>query len=127
MPRTKKVKPVFAKRTFINDDPEMSGFILAVVDKFSHHDDDDKERVSGYPMLDIGDCSTKISLDFSFYTVEGMKRALKKARLVREVVDGFVDAIESEAKRYEEEEKERKKNATGTKTQSNNKTKRQSK
>jgi hypothetical protein len=105
MPRTKKVKPVFAKRTFLNDNPELSGFIIAVVEEFTHNSDG--ERVSGYPVLDLGDCSNKISLDFSFYTPTQMKRSQKKIELLRSIINDFADAFNKEVERFVESEKTR--------------------
>lgn len=80
----------------------MSGFIIAHLPEFTYHDDDYRDRVSCYPTMDIGDCSEKISLDFSFYNPTQMKKALKKARLFREAVDGFVDAFESEVEKFQD-------------------------
>lgn len=100
----KKQKIVFKKRAFLNDDISMAGFVIAVLPEFNYNEDGD--RVSAYPTFDLGDCSTKISLDFSFYTKAQMKQVRKKLELLRLAVCGFTDAFDSEVKRFEEIEKD---------------------
>lgn len=92
----------------------MSGFIIAVVEEFTHNLDG--ERVSGYPTLDLGDCSTKISLDFSFYTPSQMRKAQKKLELLRSTINGFADAFNKEVERFIEAEKNRPKEVRNKKS-----------
>ena len=109
MPRKPKV--VYQKRAFLNDDKSMSGFIIAYLEEFLYHETETRDRISAYPSLDIGDCSNKVSLDFSFYNTADLKRALKKLRLFRDVVDGFADAFENEAVKAQEKLKQKPKKA----------------
>jgi hypothetical protein len=116
-----KEKILYKKRAFLNDDVSMSGFIIAVLEEFTHGRGA-KASVSAWPEISIGDCSNKISLDFGFHNYQNMKKAAKKLKVFREAINGFADAFEAEVKRAEEikleKEKARKKNA-GIKRKSN--------
>lgn len=95
-------KTVYKKRAFLNDDKSMSGFIVAYLDKFSYDFKETRDIVSSYPTLDIGDCSNKVCLDFSFYSPADLKRALKKLRLFTSTIVGFTEAFEKEVERFNE-------------------------
>jgi hypothetical protein len=101
MPR-KQLKDLFQYRDFLNQDMSMSAFIIASVEEFSKKQY--KGSVSGYPTLDIGDCSNKVSLDFCFFGEEGMKEKHAKAKKLREAVNGFCDAFDAEVAAYEAEQ-----------------------
>lgn len=98
----------------------MSACIIAAVEAFEVSKKNIK-HVSGYPTLDITDCSSKIYLDFSFHNEAGMKKAIKKAQLFRSVVDGFVEALEKEAELYNQKKNEvvNKTNDTSIKSKNN--------
>lgn len=78
----------YRKRVFLNQDQELSAFLIASVpiDK----------GFRCYPTLDISDCSNKISLDFSFYSPDDAKKTKKKIKLFRDIVNAFADALEAE-------------------------------
>jgi hypothetical protein len=86
----------YQRREFLNEDKEMSAFIIA---KLSAFPTTQRGEVSSYPILDIADCSEKISLDFSFYGKEQLTSCLKKLRLFKAVVTEFADAYEKEAEK----------------------------
>ncbi len=47
--------------------------------------------------LTIADCGRVVSLDFIIRDAAGSRNALHKARALKEVVDGFVEALEAAA------------------------------
>lgn len=94
----KKTKHSYRKRTFLNDDIEMSAFVIASVPAFKM--DDEEGSVFCYPTLDISDCSNKISLDFSFYQESQMKKAHKKLKKFQSVVQEFTECFEKQMEEY---------------------------
>jgi hypothetical protein len=94
----KKDTPLFQKREFLNDDPTMSAFIIAVLEQFSFSKT--KLNPSAWPTLDIADCSSKASLDFGFHNEQTMKQVQAKLKRLKGTVDGFVEAFDSEVKRF---------------------------
>ncbi len=91
-------KYAYKKRTFLNEDPTMSAFVIASIEKYTVSKESGK--VYSYPMLDLADCSNKVSIDFCFYDEAGMERSLRKARKLQKVVNDFVEAMESEKDEY---------------------------
>lgn len=110
----RKIKHVYRKRTFLNEDLDMSAFVIASLQKF--HIDKEDQSVSSYPTLDISDCNNKISLDFSFYQESDMKKSFKKLQKLKTIVNEFSDAFEKEMQEYEKiprvPKKRKKKKAT---------------
>jgi hypothetical protein len=84
----------FYRRCFLNRRGHHDGaFILADVHPESYVSD-------GHPALDvcahvtIADCSRVVSLDFDVHTMAEANNALHKARILRRVINEFVDALE---------------------------------
>lgn len=104
----KKPKSLYKKRVFLNDDLEMAGFVIAIIEEFITN----KKGVPySYPTFTLSDCSNKIYLDFGFSDLQEMRRSLKKIRLLRGVIENFANHFESEAARIEStilEKKEKK-------------------
>lgn len=93
-------KYIYKKRTFLNSDASMTGFIIACVPDFER-DKEGKIENGVYPTLTIADCSERISLDFSFYTKSEIKSVRKKMKLFRETVNEFMDALEKQLTEFE--------------------------
>lgn len=115
-------KPVYQKRTFLNDNKTMSAFVIATVEKLtveSQRNNKEKKFPSLYPQFDISDCSEKISLDFSFFGETEMKTVRKKIRLFRQIVNEFADALEGEMDTYNGSTTEQNNSKTGRKARNN--------
>lgn len=84
----------FYRRYFLNRRGHHGGaFILADVHSENYVSD-------GHPLQDvcafvtIADCSRVVSLDFDVHTMADVQNALHKARVLRQVINDFVDALE---------------------------------
>lgn len=84
----------FYRRTFLNKRGHHAGaYVIAegIVEP-GFHTDDGKLEVSA--ALTVADCSRIVTLDFDAHDSASARNALHKARLLKVVVDGFVDALE---------------------------------
>ena len=84
----------FYRRTFLNRRGHHAGaYVLADVSV-------EREPARG-PWVDaaltVADCHRIATLDFTFNTDAGRENALRKARLLRDVVNAFTDALERAA------------------------------
>ena len=77
------------RREFLNLDPELPAFIIAVVEDTRHIPDDDPNQSweHGEIVLVLADCYRRISFDFNMYTERERANSLRKITLLAEVVN----------------------------------------
>lgn len=84
----------FYRRRFLNRRGHHAGaYVIAAVHSDPAPSDTGRRRLSAY--LTIGDCGRVVTLDFDVCDLPTAHNALHKARLLRDVVDGFVAAVEA--------------------------------
>jgi len=82
------------RREFLNEDPELPAFIIAVVeDTRDLPDDPDDHWKWGTVVLDLADCSRRVSFDFDLNNSSARANSLRKINLIAEVVNEVRDAI----------------------------------
>jgi len=83
------------RREFLNLDPELPAFIIAVVEDTRHlpNDDPNQSWDHGEIILVLADCYRRISFDFNMYTEMERANSLRKIALIAEVVDAVHRAI----------------------------------
>ena len=82
------------RREFLNDDPELPGFIIGVVEDTRDLPDDPEDAWKwGTVVLDLADCSRRVSFDFDLNNVSSRANSLRKINLIAEVVNEVRDAI----------------------------------
>ncbi len=82
------------RREFLNDDPEMPAFIIAVVEDTRDLPDDPEDHWKwGTVVLDLADCSRRVSFDFDLNDSSARANSLRKIKLIAEVVNAVRDAI----------------------------------
>lgn len=87
------------RREFLNEDPELPAFIIGIVEDTRAIPDDDAELWSqGDIVLDLADCSRRISFYFNMYSPEQRANSLRKINLIAEVVNAVRDGIAREIK-----------------------------
>ena len=86
------------RREFLNLDPELPAFIIAVVEDTRHLPDDDPNQSwdHGEITLVLADCYRRISFDFNMYSEMERANSLRKIALIAEVVEAVHRAIASE-------------------------------
>jgi len=85
------------RREFLNEDVQMTAFIIGVVEDTRDVPDEDENTWKwGTVILDLSDCSRKISFDFDLNDEESRAESLYKINLIHEIVSGVRDAIEVE-------------------------------
>ena len=85
------------RREFLNEDLEMPGFIIGVVQDTSDIPDDDERAWKwGSVVLDFADCSRRVSFDFDLSDDVERSNSLHKINLIAEVVNAVRDAIVKE-------------------------------
>src|SRR6267154_2606616 len=81
-------------REFLNDDPETPAFIIGVVEDTRDLQDDPEDRWKwGTVVLDLADCSRRVSFDFDLNDPSARTNSLRKINLISEVVNSVRDAI----------------------------------
>ena len=85
------------RREFLNLNPELRAYIIAVVeDAREKHvcckDDDEWHHI----VLRLADCSEEIEFYFDLNTIEQRENSLHKIRTLAEVIDEFKRALELE-------------------------------
>jgi hypothetical protein len=99
MPKKKK----FRVRKFLNTDPEMSAFIIANVEGFSHNTDKKgKKYLNCGPTLNIADCYRKISLDLYFSDEIEYKQSINKLNTLIDTITGMRNFLEEEKQIYDD-------------------------
>jgi Xaa-Pro aminopeptidase len=86
------------ERAFLNLDPEMRAYVIAIVEDTRHIQTCCREhRYRGEIVLKMADCYEDISLDFDLSNAEQRENSLFKIRKLVEVMKAFRDALEIEA------------------------------
>ena len=83
------------RREFLNEDPELPAFIIGVVEDTRDLPDDDSEQRWnwGTVVLDLADCSRRVSFDLDLHDGPSRANSLRKINLIAEVVNSVRDAI----------------------------------
>ena len=83
------------RREFLNEDPEMPGFIIGVVEDTHSISDEDPEdrRLWGTIVLDLADCARRVSFDFAMTDEVDRADSLRKINLIADVIIAVRDAI----------------------------------
>ncbi|HTG91578.1 MAG TPA: hypothetical protein VL866_03230 [Pyrinomonadaceae bacterium] len=85
------------RREFLNEDPEMPGYVIGVVEDTTEISDQDEQSWKwGTVVLDFGDCTRRVSFDFDMCDPEDRANSLRKINLIAVVVNSVRDAIEKE-------------------------------
>lgn len=84
------------RREFLNEDPEMPGYIIGVVQDTSNIPDEDERWKWASATLDFGDCTRRVSFDLNMSDPDERRKTLNKINLMAEVVNSVRDAIEKE-------------------------------
>ena len=82
------------RRQFLNEDTELPAFIIAVVEDTRDLPDDPEDHWKwGTVVLDLADCSRRVSFDFDLNDSSARANSLRKINLIAEVVNEVRDAI----------------------------------
>ncbi|MDX6402716.1 MAG: hypothetical protein QOH70_171 [Blastocatellia bacterium] len=82
------------RREFLNEDPELPAFIIAVVEDTRELPEDPEDHWKwGTVVLDLADCSRRVSFDFDLNDSTARANSLRKINLIAEVVNEVRDAI----------------------------------
>ncbi len=85
------------RREFLNEDLDLPGFIIGIVqDTRAISDEDREEWDHGYIALDLADCRGRISFYFDMSDEVERANSLRKANLIAEVVNAVREGIELE-------------------------------
>ena len=84
------------RREFLNEDPEMPGYVIGVVQDTQNIPDEDDRWKWATAMLDFGDCTRRVSFDLNMSDPEERANTLRKVSLIAEVVNEVRDAIAKE-------------------------------
>ena len=97
MSTTRTARYHVRRREFLNEDVEMPAFIIGVVEDTRELPDEPADNWQwGTVVLDIADCSRRISFDFDLNDADSRSNSLRKINLIAEVVNAVRDAIEIE-------------------------------
>ena len=99
MSRKRRTRYHVRRRMFLNRDPELPAFVIAVVEDTRDIPNDDTEQPWkwGTITLDLGDCNRRVSFDFDMDTREARANSLYKIRRLAEAVNAVREALEIEA------------------------------
>src|SRR5262249_8047084 len=82
------------RREFLNEDPELPAFVIAVVEDTRDFPDDPQDAWKwGTVVLDLADCSRRVSFDFDLNNASSRANSLRKINLIAEVINAVRDAI----------------------------------
>ena len=97
MSEEKPVRYHVRRREFLNEDPEMPGYVIGIVEDTSEIPDEPDEGWKwGHIVLDFGDCSRRVSYAFNMSDADERANSLRKINLIAEVVNAVRDAIAKE-------------------------------
>ena len=97
MSTTKTARYHVRRREFLNEDVEMPAFIIGVVEDTRELPDEPADNWKwGTVVLDLADCSRRVSFDFDLNDADSRSNSLRKINLIAEVVNAVRDAIEIE-------------------------------
>lgn len=89
----------YRKRLFLNKDRSLRAYAIAHVDKLSTWEGQRGINTDLGATLELGDCSKTIYLNFDISTPKEKANVLHKARVLRDLVNTFLDEVEAEAGR----------------------------
>src|SRR5947207_15295228 len=82
------------RREFLNDDPKLPGFIIGVIEDTRELPDDPEDHWKwGTVVLELADCSRRVSFDFDLNNVTSRANSLRKMNLIAEIVNELRDAL----------------------------------
>lgn len=81
------------RREFLNEDPELPAIIGVVEDTRDLAEDREDTWTWGTVVLDLADCSRRVSFDFDLNDSSARANSLRKINLIAEVVNAVRDAI----------------------------------
>src|SRR4030088_2106185 len=83
------------RREFLNEDPDLPAFIIGIVEDTRAIPDDDPKRrwTDGEIVLDLADCTRRISFYFNMYEAADRANSLRKINLIAEVVNAVRESI----------------------------------
>jgi hypothetical protein len=83
------------RREFLNEDPDLPAFVIAIVeDTRAIPDDDPKQRWNeGTVSLDFGDCFRRVSFCFYMYDADERAQSLRKISLIADAVNAVRDGM----------------------------------
>ena len=85
------------RRDFLNEGVEMPAFIIGVVEDTRDLPDEPEDDWKWTTvMLDLADCSRRVSFDFDLNDATSRANSLRKINLIAEVVNAVRDGIEAE-------------------------------
>lgn len=97
MSTTRTARYHVRRREFLNEDVEMPAFIIGVVEDTRELPDEPADNWKwGTVVLDLADCSRRVSFDFDLNDADSRSNSLRKINLIAEVVNAVRDAIEIE-------------------------------
>lgn len=95
----------YRERAFLNKDPEMRAYIMALVEDTRDIAQCFEEGwLYGEIELKLADCFDEVSFEFDLSTRDSRENSVYKARKIAEFVNAFVAAIEIEAADIESRE-----------------------
>jgi hypothetical protein len=90
------------ERSFLNLRTSMRAYIIASVeDTCDIPNENEKDWKWGSIHLELADCTSEVSFEFDLSTAEERENSLYKIRKIAEVINAFLQAIETEAESIE--------------------------
>lgn len=86
------------RREFLNEDPDLPGLIIGIVQDTRAMPDDDPDRRwnNGTITLDLADCYRRVCFDFCMYDADERANSLRKITLIADVVNAVREGIAQE-------------------------------
>lgn len=99
MSRKRRTRFHVRRRMFLNRDPQLPAFVIAVVEDTRGIPDEEPGQPWRWPTIDLtfGDCNRRVSFDFNMDTAEERADSLYKIRRLAAAVNAVRDALEVEA------------------------------
>src|SRR5688572_18675309 len=103
MSRKRRTRYHVRRRMFLNRDPELPAYVIAVVEDTRGMPDDDPQQPWkwGTITLELGDCNRRVGFDFNMDTPENRADSVYKIRRLAEAVNAVREAVEIEAASHE--------------------------
>lgn len=90
---------IYSVREFLNEDPSKTAAVAAVVPGIRRSLESDfyvAGSIVGFPVFSISDCTSTISLDYSYFGEKEGREAVAKARKLAHICKEFADALEKQ-------------------------------
>ena len=84
------------RREFLNEDPQMPGYVIGIVHDTRDIPDEDERWKWASATLDFGDCTRRVSFDLNMCDPDERRNTLNKINLIADVVNAVRDAIAKE-------------------------------